>query len=239
MVKAIVFDKDGTLIDFDAFWVSVSVCAINDILKKLDMEDVPVEEMLCSIGVQNGASDADGILCKGTYEQMSEAMNTVLKKYGCDVSEAEMLSLVLDAYNQNAESGEVKATCENIKGVLSALRERNIKLAVVTTDNSEITHKCLQKLEIEQFFCKVYTDDGNLPAKPDPKCLFDFSESEGIEKEKIIMVGDTMTDVRFARNAGVRVVGVGGEKNRRILEKYADAVYPDISYILEFLKGEQ
>ena len=49
------------------------------------------------------------------------------------------------------------------------------------------------------------------------------------------MVGDTMTDVRFARNAGIRVVGVGAApESRERLAPYADKVFADISHIPTF-----
>lgn len=240
MTEAIIFDKDGTLIDFDAFWVTVSINAINYLLKKLNREDIPLEELLAAIGVENGVSDIDGILCKGTYEQMAAAINEVLKKYGCVIAGDEMVQMVLDAYNRNADSGEIKPTCENIKEVLTRLKEKGIKLLVVTTDNYKITQKCLRELGIEELFDRIYTDDGKTPVKPDPHCVLDFSESTGIEKDKIIMVGDTMTDIRFARNAGIFVVGVGTTaKNRQHLAEYADAVIENVSYIFDFIKGDK
>lgn len=237
MVEAIIFDKDGTLIEFDAFWVTVSINAINYILKSIQREDIGLEEILAAIGVKNGISDMDGILCKGTYEQMAVAINEILKKYGCNISQENILKMVIDSYKLNADSGQIKPTCENIREVLRRLNESGIKLAVVTTDNYEITHKCLKKLEIEELFDKVYTDDGKTPVKPDPYCVFNFSEFTGIEKDKIIMVGDTMTDVCFAKNAGIPCVGVGAtKKKRQHLINYADAVIPDISYIFDFIK---
>lgn len=240
MVEAIIFDKDGTLIDFDAFWVDVSIKAINQILKKFDREDIPTEKFLTAIGVKNGISDIDGLLCKGTYEQIAVAMNEVLKAFGCDISQENIIQTVIDAYNQNADSGEVKPTCENIKEVLGTLKEKGIKLAVVTTDNPLVTHSCLEKLEIDKLFDKIYTDDGKYPVKPDPYCAIDFSKSTGIDKEKIIMVGDTMTDVRFARNAEIGMICVGStEQNRQRFIGYADKVIPDISHIIEVIKGDK
>lgn len=240
MVKAIIFDKDGTLIDFDSFWISVSVNAINDILRKLKRQDIPPEELLLAIGVKNGISDMDGLLCKGTYEQIALAFCEVLKKYGCDFPEGDFVRMVIDAYNSNADSGEVKPTCANLKEVLISLKERDIKLAVVTTDNPEVTHKCLSKLEIEDLFYKIYTDDGKTPVKPEPYCVFDFSELTGIKKDEIIMVGDTMTDVFFARNAGISVIGVGAaEEQRERLRPYADYVIPDVSHILKYAEGDE
>ena len=240
MIKAIIFDKDGTLIDFDSFWITVSVNAINHILRKLNRKDIPLEEILISIGVKDGVTDIDGLLCKGTYEQIAVAINDILKKYECNISEDEIIQMVLDAYNLNADSGEVKATCANIKQVLTDLKNKGISLAVVTTDNPEITHKCLEKLEIELLFDKIYTDDKIHPVKPDPYCALDFCKLTGAGKDEIIMVGDTMTDVRFARNAGICVVGVGEtEEKRSRLCDHADAVFPDISYIFEYIEGEK
>ena len=40
-IQAILFDKDGTLMKFDRYWVEVSRHAINDILRQLDREDIP------------------------------------------------------------------------------------------------------------------------------------------------------------------------------------------------------
>ena len=51
------------------------------------------------------------------------------------------------------------------------------------------------------------------------------------------MVGDTMTDINFAKNAGIRVVGVAkSEQNKRILAPYAEAVISDVSNLLNLLK---
>lgn len=240
MIKAIIFDKDGTLIDFDSFWITVSINAINHILKRFERSDIPLEEILFAIGVENGVTDIDGLLCRGTYEQIALAINSVLKRYGCYVSEEEIVRMVLEAYNSNADSGVVMATCENIKEVLTGLKKKGIKLAVVTTDNPEITHKCLENLGVEALFDKIYTDDGKNPVKPDPYCAFDFSKFADAEKDEMIMVGDTMTDIRFARNAGIAVIGIGEtEKKRERLRAYADVVTSDISHIFEHVGEEK
>ena len=71
-----------------------------------------------------------------------------------------------------------------------------------------------------------------LPSSPIPSVF-------GIDKENIVMVGDTMTDVNFAKNAGITVIGVGScEKNRERLLGKADFVIPDISHIFGII-GEE
>ena len=234
-IKAIIFDKDGTLLDFDSFWIEVSVCALKDILKKLGKENIPAEEILGALGVSEGTVDIDGLLCKGTYEQIGIAIYDVLKKYEVDVSSDETVKMTLEAYNKNADFGIIKPACENLRETLERLKNSGIRLAVVTTDNGEITHKCLEGLGIENLFDMVYTDDGKTPVKPDPWCAKDFCGKFGISAENAVMVGDTATDVRFAKNAGIFVIGVGRERER--LASSADAVIPNVSHIFEVIKG--
>ena len=121
--------------------------------------------------------------------------------------------------------------------MLEKLKNDGIKLAVVTTDDLQITHKCLEKLGIEDLFEKIYTDDGINPIKPNPGCALDFLNEFRIPPQKALMVGDTMTDIRFARNAGISVIGVGETANsRERLIPYADAVIPDISHLFNVIK---
>ena len=235
-IEAVVFDKDGTLLDFDAFWIEISKCVINDIKEKLGAENVPNEKLLSAIGVSGAEADENGLLCKGTYEEIGLAIYGVLKEYKDDTDCAETVRLVEKSYTENADAGEVKAACDNIRDVLLRAKEGGRKLLVVTTDNAEITHKCLCRLGIDDLFDEIYTDDGNFPPKPCPDCIKIFSASYGIPPEKMVMVGDTITDILFARAAGMSVIYVG--KSESVGEK-ADAALSDISHIFEVIGEEK
>ncbi len=236
-VDAIIFDKDGTLIDFDAFWVSVSCKAIEEVLEKFAMDTDLLSEILEAFGVHDGVTDINGVLCKGTYEQMGEIVYTILKDHGCEASCKDVVATVLAAYNKNADAGKVMPTCVNLEEVLRDFKAQGKKLAVVTTDNAHITRKCLTALGIEDLFERIYTDDGEYPTKPDPACVYNFCELVGVGKERVIMVGDTMTDVRFAKNAGITSVALARtEEQRNILSMSADIVISEISELCELIK---
>lgn len=51
---------------------------------KNNKEDVDINLIMKSFGVENGVVDIDGILCKGTYEQLGMAMYDILKQAGCE-----------------------------------------------------------------------------------------------------------------------------------------------------------
>ena len=81
-----------------------------------------------------------------------------------------------------------------------------------------------------------YTDDGLLPVKPQPDNAFDFCAYTGLPLQQVLMVGDTMTDVRFARNAGIRVVGLARcNAARQVLTGQADEVISDLSELPDIL----
>ena len=234
--EAIIFDKDGTLLDFDAFWVTVSVKAIEAVLAKFHQMDVPVGEILEAFGVHDGVTDMNSILCKGTYEQLGQITYEILTRYGCDASCEAVTKALIEGYNQNADAGDVRPTCPDLVQVLTDLKSKGIKLAVVTTDNMQITRKCLEKLGILDLFDRIYTDDGEVPTKPDPFCVHHFCEFARVEKDRVVMVGDTMTDMRFAKNAGIPAIGIAkSELNKQVLAPHAHAVIPYPSHIFELL----
>ena len=230
-IKAILFDKDGTLIDFDAFWIPVSAAAVKDILSRAGAGDDMLTEVLGALGVHGDTTDPDGLLCRGTYGEMGLKIRGVLSEHGIRLSEEEAMRMTGDAFSRSAGAGTVKPVC----AVLERLKERGIRLLVVTTDNPEVTHICLEKLNIEDLFEKVIADDGVVPPKPDPRCALDFAGKSGIPVGEIAMVGDTLTDIGFARNAGMRMIYVGKSSEAG---KLADARISDVSHIFEII-GER
>lgn len=234
--EAVFFDKDGTLIDFDALWITVSEYAINDILSNVGMPDIGATDVLEMIGVRNGVTDINSVLSYGTYMQISESIRAFLMKKGCMVKTDELAAITDNAYKNAADKGRIVPACKDICGVLKKIKDKGIKIALVTADGPFMTDKCIDNLKIRGYFDRIYTDDGVYPTKPDACCIDDFCGKYGINKQNAVMVGDTLTDVEFARNGGIRMIGVAkGENNKAILGEFADTVVTDISKIPDLL----
>ena len=78
-IKAIVFDKDGTLMKFEDFWIPVAEHAVGLISAELGTGREKSRLLLDAIDAYGGKS---GILCYGTYKDMSDAFAKTLKDIG-------------------------------------------------------------------------------------------------------------------------------------------------------------
>ncbi len=213
MIKAIIYDKDGTLMRFDDFWVPVAKEAIKEIVKR--HTNVPSETVLKisaeigeNIGIFNDTVDPKGILCGGTYAQFAEAVTETLNKFGFDVCVDRRE--VEQAVSDNTDKGVILPACENLRAKLEKAREQ-AALFVATTDDRSITEFCLEKLGISDLFDGIYCDDNGIPHKPDPFAANEIAKKLNAAKNEIFMIGDTNTDKRFADNAGIGFVFVGSD----------------------------
>ena len=117
--------------------------------------------------------------------------------------------------------------------MLGSFRDADIRLAVATTDNRLPAENCLEVLNIESLIEQLMCgDDRTGPRKPDPAVLLDIAESLGEPIYKVIMVGDTVSDLKMAKAAGAMAVAVtGGAGSRDELEQQADVVIDSLAEI--------
>ncbi len=232
MIRGIAFDKDGTLLEFSPFWISVAQKGISYLLDKHNcFNENILDEMLNAIGAYDGIN---GLLCYGSYKDICKKINEVQTRYNSNILFT--YEEVLDSFNKNAKYGEVVSTCSDIIEFMRRLKKKQINVAVITTDNYEIADYTLKKLGIREFVDKIYSDDGVNPTKPDPYYMNCFMNDFSLDRTEVCMVGDTLTDVRFAENSGVKMIGVAKDESAKIkLLSENDIVIPDISHILEVI----
>ena len=126
---------------------------------------------------------------------------------------------------------------EGIPEVLDALKERGAKLAVLSNKFDAAVGQVIAE-HFPGVFDIARGECEEIPRKPDPAGLRMVMRQLGVAPERVAYVGDSVTDVRTALNAGLDCVGVlWGFRDRQLLldtgAKYIAAVPDDVLRVAE------
>jgi phosphoglycolate phosphatase len=233
--KGIIFDKDGTLIDFDAMWGGWVVY----LAEQLHLDSgLNVREALCiAMGYddENKKVLAHGKLAATPMHLLYRLTVEVMQSFGLTAKEA--------------ESAVEKAWCipdpvilakpfTDTRALFSRLYNMGIKIGIATTDDRAPTQAMIEVFDIEEYLSTMVCADDGIKAKPAPDMVLTICERMGIEPSQVMVVGDTTADLKMARAAGVGlVVGVlSGVSSAKDLITLADVLIESVdelqSYIL-------
>lgn len=185
----IVFDLDGTLIDTAPDLAR----AVNHVLAGLGHPPVPAPSIRAE--VSHGAK---------------EMLRKAVKIAGATLTEADLDRLyqteLLTHY-----AGNIAVDSRPFPGLLAAveaLETVGARLAVCTNKWESLSRQLLSELGLAHRFSAIAGRDTFPVMKPHPDHLLGAIRLAGGDPSRAVMVGDSTTDVRAARAAGVPVIGV-------------------------------
>ena len=114
------------------------------------------------------------------------------------------------------------------------LKKAGYAIGIITNDNDSSTSIFLSLMGLEKMVDFVSSRDSHYHRKPHPQAFQAFCKQAGIESHEVAMVGDTITDMVFAKRskAGYTVALLSGSNDRKRLKAISDVVYTDISALL-------
>ena len=92
-----------------------------------------------------------------------------------------------------------------IKEILKYLKSKNYPLGIFTGKGKESTAITLKKLEVNHYFDLIVTGDDVANHKPSAEGILKFVNHFGLKNERVLMIGDSVSDVKASKEAGIKV----------------------------------
>jgi len=219
-IEAVVFDLDGTLI-LSTIDYRKMVSGVTEILKANGIEVDPAQRRIWEI------------------TQRGEAM---LKEMGCDPSKwAEIMRSITEVLNAvEMENVDKVVTIEGSRETLKALKEKGLKIGIATRSCNAYARDVLHRTGMGAFVDSLLARDDVPHPKPDPRHLLQVIEALHVPLNKAVFVGDTTTDLRTAREAGVAFVAfpTRPEWAERFRQEGCENLIEDLKQLLDLLNGD-
>lgn len=229
-IRGILFDKDGTLIDFNATWFGFADAMA---MRAAAGERGRADELLDAAGFDFALRRfrPDSVLAAGTNE---DVVALWYPRHGED--ERRVLLAEFDRLVASGELGEPVAL-PGCRTALTSLHAAGYRLGVATNDSTGGAERTLLSLGVAQMFDAAYGYDAVANPKPAPDTIHAFCDLTGLRPAQLAMVGDNRHDLQMARagGAGLAVAVLSGTGTLESLSPLADVVLESIADLPSYL----
>lgn len=183
MIKLVIFDVDGTLVDSETVYVKAA-------LKNLEVNhyNIPMSAIMGIIGQNRVAG-----------RKLIESTQDDSFNYDKYIKDFEKIR------NQILENEPYKLK-KGALNILNYCKKHNIKMAIATSTARDKQTKVLTELGIIDYFDYMVFGDEINNSKPAPDIYLKVYEHYNIDKDEMIIYEDSKNGILSAHNAGIRVV---------------------------------
>jgi HAD superfamily hydrolase (TIGR01549 family) len=190
MIKAVIFDLDGTLVSFNIDYKAVRADVRNLMIKRglpasLFSINESIFEMLKKTEIfmkNNGKSE------KSTEEIREKAL-AIAEKY-------------------ELEAAKTTSLLPGVLDTLKDLKELNLKMGLCTINSEKSTNYILKRFKISEFFDAVSPRNNVKYVKPNTEHLEATLKALDVKPEEVIVVGDGVSDIKCAKELQAIAVGL-------------------------------
>ncbi len=219
-VRGLVFDKDGTLFDFNATW---GAWARQVLEAEAGGDPDRLIRLAEALGYDLTAEvfRPDSVVIASTVDEIAAVALPLIE-------ETSAAALVTRFNGAAATAPQVEAT--DLRSFTRVLRDGGFRIGVATNDAEAPARAHLQAAGVEAAFDFIAGFDSGHGGKPAPGQLLAFCSQTGLAPEACAMVGDSTHDLRAGRAAGMICIAVlTGVAGAAELSPHADLVLPSIA----------
>jgi phosphoglycolate phosphatase len=227
-IRGILFDKDGTIIDYWRTWVPIN----REVALFAARGDAELSAELLRLGGHDPATDRvtpGSVLAAGSVEDIAE---TFAARLGADTPPD--LAAGIEAIFRRGGAAH-SALIEGARETILELKRRGYGIGLATNDSAGGLEASLAGHDILGLFDFAVGCDSGFGSKPDPRMILGFCRVLDIGPREVAVVGDAVHDLAMGRAAGAGLtVGVlSGTSARADLEAFADLILPSLNELLE------
>ena len=225
-ISGILFDKDGTLLDYARSWVPVNyelarIAAAGD--------EVLARALLLAGGMDpdTGYVTPDSLLAAGNTVEIAEGMVAAGAPFTVGA-----LATLFDGLFANSAALAVAVT--DLADFFATMHARGYWLGVASSDNEASIRATAKRFGFENYLHYVAGYDSGYGVKPEPGMVLGFCAATGLEPHQVAVVGDNNHDLHMGRNAGVglTVAVLTGTGSRQSLSEASDYCLNDITELV-------
>jgi phosphoglycolate phosphatase len=194
-ISGILFDKDGTLLDYVKSWVPVNyeVASI-----AADGDAALARRLLVAGGMDpdTGHVMPDSLLAAGNTVEIATGMVEAGAPYT-----VEALTVKLDGLFSNSAGYAVPVT--DLATFFGNLHAKGYRLGVASSDNERSIRETAKRFGFDGYLHYVAGYDSGFGTKPQPGMVHGFCAATGLKPHQVAVVGDNNHDLHMGRNAGV------------------------------------
>ena len=223
-MRGILFDKDGTLLDFEATWLPVLRAFARDLAHG---DEATAEAMLVKGGFdsETGRFRAGSTIAAGTTVDLAKLWYPTL--------DGDALGTIVARIDSGFAAGgpDHSVVLPGVVEALTALAGRGHVMGVATNDGTTTAMEALAAIGLGEFFALVLGYDAVTNPKPAPDMVLAFAAEAGMAPADVVVVGDNAHDLVMARTAGAgAAVGVlSGNSEAADLAPFADVLLDSIT----------
>lgn len=210
-IDGILFDKDGTLLNFAELWLHWARKWIHNVIKGAQEVEVHASLLGETIGLDLDQNrwDPAGPLAIGSMDDLDTLLSFCLYDKGTPWNEATAMVIQSREFVDTSIILEDRLKpIEGLKTFLDQLHSASVPLGVVTSDNTKRAREHLDILGISENFGCIMGHDAVQRGKPFPDMALEACRQLQIEPQKTLIIGDSNGDMITGRNANL-LAGIG------------------------------
>jgi HAD superfamily hydrolase (TIGR01509 family) len=199
MIKTVIFDMDGVIVDTEP----VHYHAYQQHFKQLNIE-VP-DEMYATF---------TGNSTKNVYEKLRE-------KFGIEGKTEDLINVKRSLFNDAFDTKQDLFLLEGVEQLIKELHDNGMQLILASSSAKVTIDRVFRRFGLHPYFSHIVSGEDFPNSKPDPAIFIEAWRLSGNSKNECVVIEDSTNGIKAAKAAGIFCIGYVSENSR--LQKLEEA----------------